>query len=181
MLCAGSGSRFGGGKLLHELNDGTPIGVAALRNLRAAIADAQAVVRSGDKTLASLLEAEGIVVHVCPDAHLGMARSLVCAVDATRAVDGWVIALGDMPFVQPDTIGAVAQRVAKSGRIAIPVYKGQRGHPVGFGRRYLDELLRVQGDQGARSVIAHHADEVETIERDDPGILQDIDRPADLK
>ncbi|MEO8165958.1 MAG: nucleotidyltransferase family protein [Betaproteobacteria bacterium] len=180
LLCAGSGSRFGGGKLLHRLRDGTAIGVASLRNLRAAVPDVEAVVRSGDDELAALLEAEGIVVHACSDAHLGMARSLICAIDARRDADGWVVALGDMPFVRPDTIMAIAGRVAHSGRIAVPAYMGERGHPVAFGRRYLDELLQLQGDQGARSVIANHRDDLETIESDDPGILRDIDTRADL-
>ena len=181
LLCAGSGTRFGGGKLLHRLNDGTPIGVAALRNLRAALPDVETVVRSGDDALADALQAESVAVHVCEDAHLGMARSLVCAIEATRGAPGWVIALGDMPFVQPHTIRAIAQCVTQSGRIAIPVCKGRRGHPIGFGSRYLEELLRLKGDEGARSVIAHHAPDVQTIEVDDPGILRDIDTRSDLQ
>lgn len=181
LLAAGSGSRFGGGKLLHRLADGTPIGVASLRNLRAALPEVFAVVRSGDDRLRRLLEAEGVCVRICDDAHLGMARSFVCGIGASRDTDGWIIALGDMPFVLPRTIRSIAERIAKTGRIAIPAYHGERGHPVGFGRRYRDELLKLEGDEGARSVIGLHPGEVDIVACDDRGILRDIDTPADLE
>lgn len=180
LLAAGSGSRFGGGKLVHPLPDGTPIGVASLRNLRHALGQTLAVVRNGDDALRRLLETEGIAVRICHDAQSGMARSLVCGIDASRDADGWVIALGDMPFVLPQTINAIVERIVQSGRIAIPAYRGQRGHPVAFGRRYLDELLNLQGDEGARSVIRRHPHDLDIIDCDDRGILRDIDTTADL-
>ena len=179
LLAAGSGSRFGGGKLVHPLRDGTPIGVTSLRNLRKALPHVIAVVRAGDDELSGMLAREGIVVTPCEDAHLGMARSLVCAVRASMNAEAWVIALGDMPYVTPASIGAVARQVAHSGRIIVPAYRGERGHPVGFGSGYRAELLGLEGDEGARSVIKRHAREVEIIECDDPGILRDIDSPGD--
>ena len=180
LLAAGSGSRFGGGKLLHPLADGTPIGVASLRNLRAALPEVLAVVRSGDDALRKLLEAEGGSVHICSDAHLGMARSLICGIETSRDAHGWVIALGDMPFVMPQTINAIVERITQSGCIAMPAYRGQRGHPVAFGRRYLDELLSLEGDEGARSVVGRHPRDVDIVDCGDRGILRDIDTTADL-
>jgi len=180
LLAAGSGSRFGGGKLLHPLSDGTPIGVASLRNLKNALPDVIAVVRNGDNQLRDLLEAEGVAVHLCEDANLGMARSFACGIAASQDAEGWIIALGDMPFLQPQTIVAVAASIAQTGRIAVAAYRGQRGHPVGFGRRYRDELLELKGDEGARSVIGRHPGDLEIVECDDHGVLRDIDTPADL-
>lgn len=181
LLAAGSGSRFGGGKLLHPLADGTPIGVASLRNLKQALPEVIAVVRAGDDALRALLEAEGAEVRVCQDAQLGMSRSFVCGVAASAAADGWIIALGDMPFLQPETIRTVARRVKETGGIVIPAWRGQRGHPVGFGKRYLKDLLEVRGDEGARAVIKRHANDAEVIECNDRGSLRDIDSRADLE
>ena len=180
LLAAGSGSRFGGGKLLHPLRDGTPIGVASLLNLKSALPEVIAVVRSGDDELRKVLERQGVAVHVCNDAHLGMARSFVCGIDAARDADGWVIALGDMPFVLPRTIKTISERIAQTGRIAIPAYRGERGHPVGFARRYLAQLLRLEGDEGARSVIGRHPLDLDIVDCDDRGILRDIDTASDL-
>jgi molybdenum cofactor cytidylyltransferase len=180
LLAAGSGSRFGGGKLLHPLSDSTPIGVASLRNLKSALPDSIAVVRAGDDKLRVLLEQEGIAVRLCADAHLGMARSFVCGIEASRDSRGWVIALGDMPYLLPQTISIIATHIAQTGRIAVPAYRGERGHPVGFGSRYLDELLELRGDEGARSVIRGHPRDVEVVECDDRGVLRDIDTAMDL-
>lgn len=180
LLAAGSGTRFGGGKLLHPLADGTPIGIASLRNLREAVPEVLAVVRGGDDALRKLIEAEGVCAQICSDAQLGMARSLVCGIEASRNADGWIIALGDMPFVMPQTIDALVAHVVQSGRIAIPAYRGQRGHPIAFAHRYLDELLKLEGDEGARSVVSRHTREVSIVDCDDRGILRDIDMAADL-
>ncbi len=64
--------------------------------------------------------------------------------------------------------------------IAAPAYRGERGHPVGFARRFLDELSALHGDQGAKELIAEHPDWVTLYEVDDPGVLRDVDRPSDL-
>lgn len=181
LLAAGSGSRFGGGKLLHPLADGTPIGVASLRNLKQALPEVVAVVRAGDDRLQARLEAEGVAVHICQDAQLGMSRSFVCGVAATAGAEGWIIALGDMPFLQPETICTVARKVEDTGGIVIPAWRGTHGHPVGFGKRYREQLLEVRGDEGARAVIKRHAGDVVVVECDDPGILRDIDSRADLE
>ena len=179
LLAAGSGSRFGGRKLLHRLQDGTPIGVASLRNLRKALPDVIAVVRTGDDELSELLEREGIAVTLCEDAHLGMAHSLACAIRASLNARGWLIALGDMPFVAPATISGVARGLEQSGGIVVPAYRGKRGLPVGFGSRFRAELLDLKGDEGARAVIRRHAQDVEIVDCDDAGILRDIDTRGD--
>jgi molybdenum cofactor cytidylyltransferase len=179
LLAAGSGSRFGGGKLAHPLADGTPIGVASLRNLRQALADVVVVVRAGDERTRQVFADEGIAVQECTDAHLGMSRTLACGLRASLDAQGWLFALGDMPFLKPETIRAVAGAIGEG--IAMPQYAGRRGNPVGFARRYREELLALEGDEGARSLLARHPEDVRVVACDDPGILRDIDRPEDLK
>jgi molybdenum cofactor cytidylyltransferase len=170
LLAAGSGSRFGGGKMLAPLTDGTPIGVASWRNLVSAIADTVAVVRSGDEALRSALHAEGANVIECADAQDGMSRSLIAGLQATPNNSGWVIVLGDMPFIKP-----------RGELIAIPTYKDKRGHPVGLSAGLYEELMAITGDEGAREVVRRHAKECCLIAcDDDPGILRDIDTPDDL-
>ena len=180
LLAAGSGSRFGGDKLLHPLADATPIGVQAARNLLAAVPDVVAVVRPGDFPLADLLEQEGCHVTVCQHAARGMGASLAHGVAARRGADGWVIALADMPLIKSATIAAIVHELAAGRSLVAPTYQGQRGHPVGLGKRFGAQLLALDGDAGARDVIAAHEHELTLVESDDPGVLQDIDRRADL-
>lgn len=99
---------------------------------------------------------------------------------ATANADGWVVALADMPWVRPATIDAVAAALAAGADIVAPRYAGQRGHPVGFSRRHGIALAALRGDEGARAVVARHAATVQSIAIDDPGVLRDVDRAADL-
>jgi molybdenum cofactor cytidylyltransferase len=180
LLAAGAGSRFGGGKLVHPLNDGVALAAHAARNLKAADLEVYAVVRPGDFPVYDMLEQEGCHVSPCASAALGMGASLAHGVGEARQAAGWVIALADMPRIRPATIRSVAQALREGAPIALPRYRGTRGHPVGFGRSMLHELAALTGDAGARSVIERHAEAVVFIDCDDPGIAVDIDRPADL-
>jgi molybdenum cofactor cytidylyltransferase len=179
LLAAGSGSRFGGGKLLHALADGTPLGVASARNLRQALPSVVAVVRPGDDELARLLRAEGVEVVVCADAALGMGASLACGVRSAAKAQGWIVVLGDMPLIRAETIRAVETAIARGAAIAAPCYRGQRGHPVGFSAEFYPALSELRGDQGARSVLAHNSHRIVLLESDDDGICRDIDTRAD--
>lgn len=186
LLAAGIGHRYDpSGKRLKLLEAasgtaGAPIAVAALRSLRAAVADVVAVVRPADDTaqqrLHRLLADEGVPLAVCPEARGGMGHSLACGVRARSSAAGWVIALADMPAVAPATIVAVRDALARGHPSAAPVHRGQRGHPVGFGRACRTELLSLTGDAGARGVLAAHPPLL--IEVDDPGCLLDVDAPA---
>jgi molybdenum cofactor cytidylyltransferase len=62
----------------------------------------------------------------------------------------------------------------------LPTYHSSRGHPVGFAAKFRSELEKLQGDEGARSIVKGHHDKVLAFECDDPGILVDIDTQADL-
>ncbi len=179
LLAAGRSERFGGHKLLAPLPDGTAVAVAAARNLIDALPDSIAVLRPGDEILASLLAAEGLRIVVNPDADHGMGTSLARGVAAGDA-DGWVIALADMPAIKPATISAVAAALAAGAALAAPVYRGQRGHPTGFARRFRAALTALGGDRGGRDILAQHARELRLIDVDDAGVLVDIDRAADL-
>jgi molybdenum cofactor cytidylyltransferase len=180
LLAAGSGSRFGGGKLLAPLAGGTPVGLQSWRNLSAALPDPLVVVRSGDEAAARMFREAGARVAVCADAADGMSRSLIAGIEASPPGNGWVIALGDMPYVLPETIAQVAEAVERGALIAMPARDGAKGHPVGFSARLRPALLDIAGDEGARAVVRRHARDVVVIETPDPGILRDIDTREDL-
>jgi molybdenum cofactor cytidylyltransferase len=137
------------------------------------------VLRPGDEILASLLAAEGLRIVVNPNADGGMGTSLACGVAAAEA-NGWLIALADMPVIRPATIQAVAEAIAAGAELAAPVFHGERGHPIGFARRFRAALTALDGDRGGRDILAQYSKELRLIEVEDPGVLVDIDREDDI-
>ena len=189
LLAAGRGERFGGDKLLAKAAAGDPalsdvagecIGVAACRHLLAVLPRVIAVVRPGDAALAAALGASGATIVRCAKAAEGMGASLACGVNAAPQASGWVVALADMPWILPATITRVAAAVADGAPVAAPFHAGRRGHPVGFSAACYAMLAALTGDEGAKTVVAAHADSVARIDVDDAGILRDVDTRADL-
>jgi molybdenum cofactor cytidylyltransferase len=180
LLAAGSASRFGSDKLQHPLPHGVAIAVQSARHLRAVVSRVVAVVRPGAQETARALAAEGCEVAVCEQAATGMGASLACAARAAGAADGYLVALGDMPFVRPSTIAAVRDALAAGALLAAPYWRARRGHPVGFAGSLRAELEALAGDEGAKRVLAAHEAQLVKVPVGDPGAIRDIDRPSDL-
>lgn len=180
LLAAGRGLRFGGGKLLAELVHGRTIAEISCRNLGPAVDRLLSVVRPGDDALAACLSAAGSEVHVCPDADEGMGASLACGVRQAPEADGWLVALADMPLLVPSDIGRIADALRAGAAIAVPMSGGQRGHPVGFSRRFFADLAALNGAVGARAILQRHADAITAIAIENPRTWLDIDTAEDL-
>lgn len=180
LLAAGAATRFGSNKLLHPLHDGTPLAVASLRNLRGALPRVVAVARPGVPDLERLLRENGAEVTLCERADEGMGTTLAHAVRASGVADAWVVALADMPFIRVDTIERVVARLAAGARLVAPAWRGQRGHPVGFAAPLRGQLERLGGDAGARDLLNAERTSLELVDCDDPGVVRDVDTPADL-
>lgn len=121
----------------------------------------------------------------CDAQQTEMADSLSAAVryaaQFNESGSGFVIALADMPYIKPHTIEAVAHALKAGTAIVAPTYQGKRGHPVGFSAKFQNELEQLTGDEGARAVLKRHADQIELLECNDPGIVADIDTPQDIR
>jgi molybdenum cofactor cytidylyltransferase len=186
LLAAGYSRRFGSNKLLQALPPGSeeagvPMALASARRLLSILPDSIAVVRPRAQKLATLLRDAGCTTVVCKNAAEGMGTSLAAGVRAAADADGWIVALADMPFIRPETTRDVVQAMSDGAAIAAPAYRGERGHPVGFSRKFFDELVALHGDQGARELLQRHAQALILRDIDDPGVLRDIDRPSDLE
>ncbi len=175
LLAAGSARRFGSDKRVARLPDGRTLLRASLENARSAYADVRVILRPQDDSAALGLPADCRVIRSarCQE---GMAHSLAAGITALQDSDAAVVAvlLGDMPLIRPQTLIALQQQAAAE-RIVVPLYAGQRGHPVLFGRAFWPELFSLQGDQGARGVLQRHAQRLLEVPVADPGILVDVD------
>ncbi len=181
LLAAGSSTRFGAHKLLHRLDDGVALAEHAARHLIAALPTSIAIVRPGDGAVHDIMRGLGLSIVECANATQGMGSSIACGVAAMPDVDGWVIALADMPWIQPQTIRRVAQQLHAGAGIAAPLYQARRGHPVGFAAKFKTHLSLLQGDDGARHVIESAPDQLALVRTDDIGVLLDVDIPTDAQ
>lgn len=125
--------------------------------------------------------ASGLPWHLEQAGHAGMGDSIAAAVRATPDARGWLVLPGDLPLVGSDTLRAVAQALAKHA-VAIPLYQGRRGHPVGFAASCHEDLLGLKGNQGAALIVrAREAiNSVAFLALDDVGTVTDIDTVEDL-
>jgi molybdenum cofactor cytidylyltransferase len=180
LLAAGSGSRFGSNKLMAKLADGRSVLDAAAQSFVQVLPAALAVVRSTDDAVARVLGELGYTIVVNPKAEAGMGSSLAIGVQASMDAGGWVVGLADMPWIEPATIAAVRAGLRDGASICAPVWRGRRGHPVGFASRWRDALAGLAGDQGARGLLAAHPGVLLPVETGDPGVVRDVDLPADL-
>ena len=122
--------------------------------------------------------ASGLPWHLEDAGHSGMGDSIAAAVRATQNAKGWLILPADLPLVQGATLRAVAAAL-NDHTVVAPLYKGQRGHPVGFAANCLADLLKLQGPTGAASVLRSHR--VHELPVNDIGCVTDIDTVADLQ
>lgn len=180
LLAAGCSRRFGSNKMLAPLADGTPLAVAAASTLITAVPESIAVVRPGDDELAALLAEKGFRIVECADAQWGMGHSLAAGVAAASRADAWLLALADMPSIKIATITGLVAHLHAGAVLVAPFHAGRRGHPVGFTAGFGAELLSLTGDSGARELLVHHASSLTCLNVDDPGVLIDVDTPADL-
>ena len=164
VLASGRGERFAasGGQVhkLRALLAGTPV---------------------LDHTLAAV-RASGLAWHVEDAGHPGMGDSIAAAVRATAGAAGWLVLPGDLPLILPATLRTMASAL-QTCAVAVPMYRGERGHPVGFAAQCLPALLALTGEQGAASVVRYCAQQgqVQQVAVDDEGAVTDVDTVQDLE
>ncbi len=181
VLAAGRGRRMGPDNKLLLPFGGKPM----IRHVVEAVLASRArpvvvVVGHESERVVQALAHLGVQVAVNPDFDAGLARSLQVGVAALPAeVDGVVVVLGDMPRITAPLLDRLidAFRPEEGAGIVVPVRGGVRGHPVLFGRAFFDAIRALQGDVGARSLLAAFPEAVREVEVEDAAIHLDVDTP----
>jgi molybdenum cofactor cytidylyltransferase len=124
------------------------------------------------------VRASGLSWHLENSGRPGMGDSIAAAVAATAASAGWLILPADLPLIQADTLRTVALALQQH-TVVLPLYGGQRGHPVGFAASCRQALLGLRGGQGAAAVVRSHT--AFELSVNDAGCVTDIDTLEDLQ
>lgn len=182
LLAAGASRRMRGRDKLLEPIDGLPL-LRRVANVAWSSTASEIIVVLGAKAEArrdALFTLPLRITHN-PDWESGMASSIRCGIRSLdKAVDGAVIMLGDMPDIQAPFIDAMIESFDPEHGFDIvrPVLaSGPVGNPVLFGRRHFPSLCALDGDTGAKSVIAANRDSVLDYPALDDSILVDLDTP----
>lgn len=181
VLAAGSGSRFGGNKLVQIVGERPLIVYPVQAALDARVAEVLVVVGADGARIAGLMPADDRirVVHN-PDHPNGMSTSIGAALRAASGDSiGAVILLGDEPEITAGHVDSlVAAFRSRRGRAVRALYEGRPGHPVVIGRELWDRLAQVTGDVGARSLFVD-VDDVGEVPMETPAPI-DVDVRSDL-
>lgn len=168
-MAAGAGRRMGrpkadivlGGQRLVDLS------IASLTSCT----DILVVAREG-------LQLQGIRTVVNPDPARGMRSSLELALANVGTADAVAVTLVDLPGVRATGVSTVIAGWT-SGRVAVGMFDGRRGHPIVMSPELWRTAIALAGpDEGARQFLATYpglTDEIETVR--DP---TDLDTPDDL-
>lgn len=107
----------------------------------------------------------------------GLGDSIAAGVRACKEYDGWLIALGDMPWLTTASYQAVLKAL-ENFPVVRPVINGMPGHPVGFQATFYAALTALQGDTGAKELLRYNPPH--TVRLKDRGCLLDVDYPEAL-
>ncbi|WP_309643913.1 NTP transferase domain-containing protein [Phenylobacterium sp.] len=185
-MAAGSGSRFGGGKLLAPYAGGVLLDAALAAAFAAPVRRVIVVTGADADAVAAAVRAFAAtderlrLVHAADHAE-GMGASLRRgAVELSPDCEGAFVLLGDMPRVPPAIFSPLVAAVRAGALAAAPVFEGQRGHPALLGAALLPQLLALTGDAGARAILKGLGDRLALVETADDGVLFDVDERGDL-
>ncbi|MEP6638019.1 MAG: NTP transferase domain-containing protein [Chloroflexota bacterium] len=181
VLAAGTGSRFGGGKLLATVG-GRPVLQHVLDALgEAGVAEVVVVLGRDAQAIEPAIDWHGARRVVNPAPERGLASSLAVGFEAIGPeADAVLVALGDQPLVSTEVIRSLLTAAGAGERpVVVPAYDHDHGrNPVLLRRPAFSLIAEATGDRGLGPVLAAHPELIEEIPV--AGANPDIDVPADL-
>ena len=207
-LAAGNSRRFGKNKLLVEWN-GRPLYEYGLNTLKEAVKDRTDSEILLVSQYPNNLQAHPEVVCVySPKSTEGLSWSIRDGIECVlgreqkreqqqecrrlpdwQEGDHWLLFLtADQPLVEKETIQNLllqadnAERLTSGKtRIIRARYAGKEGSPVLFHASLIPELQQLSGDEGGRSVIRAHREEMAFVDAADERQMTDVDTVEDLE
>ena len=185
LLAAGESKRMGKPKLLLNLGKLNIINTTIESLLKSEIFELIIVLgHEAQKIECSLSEQDKRIKFVTNENYReGMSTSIKCGVlTASKESEAFLIALGDQPLISPKIINRLIEKYQSSGvGIVTVMHQSLRGHPVIISKKYLQEILALNGDIGARDLLKQHLDDTTSINIESSEEFFDIDRIEDYE
>ena len=177
LLGAGESKRMGVDKLSLPWGRKTMLEHCFETLLRSQVQELVVVLSIRNKGIRNLFQGRKVRIVVNPLSKMGMSASIRRGLQEIHPhCHGILIALGDQPLLKTSTINALIRTFDQGkGGIIVPSFRGRRGHPVIFQRRFKKELLNLKGDAGGRSIIESHLEDVRVVPVKSIGVVKDVD------
>jgi molybdenum cofactor cytidylyltransferase len=180
VLAAGTSRRFGATKLVQPLR-GRPIVQHALLAAAGACGEEVCLVIGHDQD--SVLSASAGLCHnvvVNAEYQDGIGTSIAAGVRACGGgADAVIVLLGDQPLVTTAHLRSLIDKWSGAdNQIIASVFEGVKGPPILFPRKAFAALMELEGDSGAKSLLADANFDVSSVDCPQAGI--DVDTPEML-
>jgi molybdenum cofactor cytidylyltransferase len=180
VLAAGKSSRFGSLKQLQNYAGNSLVGRAV--RLAEEVCGPRSILVTGKgwkAVSASCAPLRGFMV-VNSEYEDGIASSISRGIRSVSSVaDAALLMLADQPLITQNHLQDLIGHWRDSpDSIVASAYAATSGPPVIFPRRDFAQLMALEGDQGARSIIKSSPDRVRLINFEEAAL--DVDRPEDL-
>lgn len=184
VLAAGSSRRMGvRHKLLESLGGTQMVSLVIDSALSSMAFSTTVVIGFRGEEIRTALEGRNVTIVENPDYDAGLAGSLKLGLSSLSAdIDGAIIILADMPFVDAGLIDTLlgAFGSARGQYIIVPVKSGRLGNPVVWPARFFTEIMKLDGDSGARKILNRFAENVTAVPVLDDAAFFDVDTPSEL-
>lgn len=176
IMASGLGRRFGGNKLLHQLQGKTLI--QRILEITEGIFEERVVVTRSDE-IRKLCEENAIKVifHSMPNRN----DTISLGIRVMKDMDACVFCPSDQPLLKRESMQKLRESFLQKGSgIHRLVYENQEGAPILFGKEYFAKLQELPTGCGGSFLVKQYPEKIERIQVKEPWELFDIDTPEDL-
>ncbi len=180
ILAAGESKRFGSTKQLADYG-GESLVLRAVRLAEEVCGDRSVLIAGSDwqRVVAACRPQRGFFVR--NDKYdSGLSSSIACGIGSVaHTATAVLLMMADQPLITAAHLNSLISEWRKApDDIVVSEYSGVQGPPVIFPARSFERLMRLEGDQGARSLLIDSTYSVSGLEFGAGAV--DIDTPEDL-
>jgi molybdenum cofactor cytidylyltransferase len=185
---AGASRRMGRDKLLLPWGDTVVIGSVLRALAQGGVGETVVVVRPDNPDLELWLRDAGVGSVINPAPERGMLSSIQAGLAAlggaselARHAVALLVCPADLPAVQAQTVSVLIDRIATGSALAVPTFRGRRGHPLAVSAELVPEIPGLAPQIGLRQLVDRHRDALVEVHVEDRGAVRDLDTPADYE
>ena len=174
LLAAGNSKRFNGNKLL-AIYKGKPIYMYIVEKVLGLRVNKIICVTQYEEIKEALLNTN-INVVMNDNSSLGISSSIKLGINFDENADAYMFMVCDQPFISVQTLKSVIDNFINGDKGIVCVGCGDnKGNPVIFSKRYINELLSLEGDSGGKRILKGHLNDLNIVNVDNEIELIDID------